>query len=193
MNGADCDRFPTQCPECGAPLAGVLIRQELVTADDVVLILGSLVTRRTAARWLREPSSGGRRVPGVRGRITHIRTFVEFFERHKRELDKSSRSREPAEGLALPSSCPTCDTPLDGFVAPLDLLTLADAAQLLGPHVPPVAIATWVRAGMLRGFRVPGCRSVVVRATDLMAHLRSLNRSDPGSAQMGVARSGDQV
>lgn len=170
-------RFPTECSGCAAPLRGVLIRQEWLTTDDIVEIFGSVVSPKTARAWLREAWSGSFQLPGMRHRLVGAREFVAAIEERKQ---RPGRGRRPLNRLgpppSLPTSCPRCHGPLQGFIAPLELLTVPDIVRLLDGKVRRAAVEAWIRGGLLRGFKLNGVRGLLVEARDFVDGLEALRR-----------------
>lgn len=180
------ERFPTECPDCSAPLRGVLIRQELLTAEDIVEIFGSVVSLRTAKAWLRQEWARSFRLPGMRHRVVSAREFVAAIEERKRQ---PGRGRRPLRGRGprrtLSTSCPRCEAALQGFIAPLQLLRVPDIL-LLGGKLRHAAVEAWIRSGLVRGFKLPGVRGLLVEVGDFSDDFEVLKRRSARGAAHAI-------
>jgi hypothetical protein len=177
------ETFPSRCRDCSAPLGGRLVQQTLLTPEDVVELLGAVVSVRTVRSWLRKPWSGGVRLAGARHRVVRALEFVAALDDRKQH---AGRARLPVRALRRPepprTTCPRCERALGGFVARLDFLTVPDIAGLLGLGCG--VIDGWIRSGRVRGFKIPGIRGVLVEENDFFHDFEALMRdtSAPGPA-----------
>lgn len=181
------EQFATECPNCSAPLRGVLIRHELLTAEDIVAISGSAVSLRTAKAWLGEEWARSFRLPGTRHRVVSARDFVAAIEEQKRQPGRGRRLlRGRGPRRTLRTSCPRCEVALEGFIAPLHVLTVPDIVRLLGGKLRRAAVEAWIRSGHVRGFKLPGVRGLLVEVGDFSDDFEVLKRRSARGAAHAI-------
>ncbi len=168
-------RFRSECAICLAPLGGRLVVQKLLTAEDIVELLGAIVSLRTITAWLRESWSGGVRMAGLRSRAVSSSAFVLALEQRKRQPGRARRPLGGARPRPLRSTCPSCEGELGGIVAPVGMLTVADMGHLVG--VRDSVIESWIHAGQVRAFRLPGVRGLVADENEFQQDFEALLRN----------------